>query len=54
MENFEATAYSLVCVASGNEFEDSGWVLEDGQCGEPSLVRTIYGNKKLTVRHNSY
>lgn len=54
MENFEATAYSLKCVASGNEFEDSGWVLEDGLCGEPSLVRTIYQNKKLTVRDDSY
>ena len=29
MENFKATEYTLKCVATEREFEDTGWVLED-------------------------
>ena len=42
MENFKATEYTLKCVATEREFEDTGWVLEDKECAEPSLVRAIY------------
>ena len=42
MEKFTPTSYTLECVASGREFEDEGWVLEDRTCKTPSLVRARY------------
>ena len=42
MENFTPTSYTLECVATGREFEDTGWVLSDPQCKTPSLVRAKY------------
>ena len=54
MKNFKATAYTLQCVATGHEFEDSGWILEDRQSEGPSLVRAIYQQKKLTLRGDDY
>ncbi|MBR2015282.1 MAG: cysteate synthase [Alistipes sp.] len=54
MKNFKATAYTLQCVATGHEFEDSGWILEDRESEGPSLVRAIYQQKKLTPRGDDY
>ena len=54
MENFKATAYTLKCVATEREFEDTGWVLEDRECEEPSLVRAIYESKKLKLKGDDY
>ncbi len=54
MKNFEATAYTLKCVATDHEFEDAGWTLEDKECGEPSLVRAIYAKKKLELKGEEY
>ncbi len=54
MKNFKATAYTLQCVATGHEFEDSGWILEDRESEGPSLVRAIYQQKKLTLRGDDY
>ena len=54
MENFKPTAYTLQCVATERQFEDTGWVLEDKEWGEPSLVRAIYENKKLQLRGEEY
>lgn len=54
MENFKATAYTLKCVATEREFEDTGWVLEDKECAEPSLVRAIYENKQLSLKGEEY
>lgn len=54
MKNFEATAYTLKCVATEHEFEDAGWTLEDKECGEPSLVRAIYAKKKLELKGDDY
>lgn len=54
MEEFEATKYTLTCVATGREFEDAGWCLEDRKCDTPSLVRASYAQKKLTVRDEQY
>ena len=50
MKDFKATAYTLCCVASERKFEDTGWVLEDKQCEEPSLVRAIYDKKELELK----
>ena len=54
MENFKPTAYTLQCVATERQFEDTGWVLEDNECGEPSLVRAIYEKKKLQLKGEDY
>ncbi|MFI3281864.1 MAG: cysteate synthase [Rikenellaceae bacterium] len=49
MEDFKATEYTLECVATGREFEDSGWMMDDGQCESPSLIRAKYAKRKLEV-----
>ncbi len=54
MEEFKATEYTVKCVATGREFEDTGWILEDRKCDTPSLVRASYANKQLTVRDEEY
>ena len=54
MDNFKATAYTMKCVATEREFEDTGWVLEDKECEEPSLVRAIYAKKKLELKGDDY
>ncbi|MDE6446370.1 MAG: cysteate synthase [Alistipes sp.] len=54
MEKFTPTSYTLECVASGREFEDEGWVLEDRACKSPSLVRARYAKKQLEVRPDKF
>ena len=54
MKNIKATAYTLKCVASDREFEDTGWLLEDAQAEEPSLVRAIYEKKQLELKGDEY
>ncbi len=54
MEKFQATSYTLMCVATNREFEDTGWVLEDKEATEPSLVRAIYQNKQLNLKPDDY
>lgn len=53
MEEFKPTKYTLKCVATGREFEDTGWLLEDRQSKSPSLIRTVYAKKQLEVRDDS-
>ena len=50
MEKFVPTSYTLACVATGREFEDEGWTLEDRASKTPSLVRARYAKKQLEVR----
>ena len=54
MENFKPTKYSLTCVATGREFDDTGWVLDDAECKAPSLVRAKYAKKQLDVKSDDY
>ena len=54
MENFKSTKYTLSCVATGREFDDTGWVLDDAECKAPSLVRANYENKQLEVKSDDY
>ena len=54
MKNIKATAYTLKCVATNREFEDTGWLLEDVQAEEPSLVRAIYEKKQLELKGEEY
>ena len=48
MNDFQPTKYTLETVATGRRFEDSGWMLADPQCKEPSLIRAIYEKKQIT------
>lgn len=54
MEDFRPTKYKLRCVATGRVFEDDGRVLEDRQCGTPSLIRTEYDTRCIEIRDDSY
>ena len=54
MENFKPTKYTLQCVATGREFDDTGWILDDRECKTPTLVRANYANKKLEVKTDDY
>lgn len=54
MENFKPTEYTLNCVASSREFEDSGWILDDAECKCPSLVRANYAKKQIDVKPDHY
>lgn len=54
MENFKPTEYTLKCVATGREFDDSGWILDDAECKAPSLVRAQYEKKQIEVKPDSY
>ena len=52
MENFKPTKYTLQCVATGREFDDSGWILDDAEYKQPSLIRANYEKKQLEVKSN--
>ena len=54
MENFKPTKYKMTCVATGREFDDTGWILDDAEYKAPSLVRANYAAKKLEVKPESY
>lgn len=54
MKDFKPTKYTLKCVATGREFEDSGWVLDDRECKTPSLVRAQYEKRQLELKPESY
>lgn len=53
MKDFKATNYTLECVATGREFEDAGWSLEDRECKSPSLIRAKYEKKQIEVGDDS-
>jgi len=52
--SFEPTKYVLQNVATGNIFEDTGWLLEDTTSPQPSLVRAIYEKKQLHPKGEDY
>lgn len=54
MENFKPTKYTIKCVATGREFDDAGWILDDAECKSPSLVRAQYEKKQLEVKPDNY
>ena len=54
MENFKSTKYTLKCVATGREFEDTGWILDDPEYKSPSLVRANYAKKQLELKPETY
>lgn len=54
MKDFTPTSYQLECVATGREFADEGWMLEDRTCKSPALIRTKYAAKQLDVKSDEY
>lgn len=52
MVKFKPTEYQLQCMATGEIFEDSGWVLASSKCNIPSLVRTVYKSKRFNLRED--
>lgn len=54
MEDFKPTKYTLQCIATGREFDDTGWILDDAECKTPSLVRTNYATKQLNLKTDDY
>ncbi|MCL2246606.1 MAG: cysteate synthase [Lentimicrobiaceae bacterium] len=48
------TSYRLMNVASGREFEDTGWLLDDPLGERPSLIRAIYEKKQLIPKEDAY
>lgn len=49
MAEFTPTEYKLICVATGEQFEDAGWTLDYAGYDKPSLVRAVYTKKQLTI-----
>ncbi len=54
MENFKPTKYTMTCVATGREFDDTGWILDDAEYKSPSLVRANYSKDQLELKPESY
>lgn len=48
------TNYKLKNIATGEIFEDSGWLLSDPAYDKPSLVRSVYENKQLELKDDSH
>ncbi len=54
MNMIDPTQYKLKCVKTDREFADEGWMLDDPQCKEPSLVRTVYQKRQIEVKSDDY
>ncbi len=54
MESFNATRYILHNVATGREFEDTGWLLDDPEGESPSLIRARYAHKQIHPKEDRY
>ena len=54
MKNFTPTVYSLMNVATGRIFQDSGWILADPESPKPSLVRAVYQKKQIDVKGSDW
>lgn len=52
MDKFYPTKYSLQCVATGEQFSDSGWLLECPTCDKSSLIRTQYAKQQLEITND--
>ena len=52
--DFHKTEYTLQSLVSGKTFKDEGWMLDEPGNKQPGLIRTIYKNKQLTVKDDSY
>jgi len=48
------TKYKLQNFATGEIFEDSGWLLSDPNYSKPSLIRAVYDSKQLNLKDDSH
>lgn len=48
------TKYKLLSIASGKQFDDTGWLLEAPGEKTPGLIRAIYTKKQIDVKHLDY
>lgn len=54
MKDFSPTKYILKSFKTGNEFEDTGWMLDAPGESEPSLIRAMYAKKQIDVKDDSW
>ena len=48
------TRYKLQNIATGDIFDDSGWLLSDPNYSKPSLIRAVYNTKQLNLKDDSH
>lgn len=48
------TIYNLKSLGTGQEFEDSGWLLDAPGEDEPALIRAMYEKKQIEVKDDSW
>ena len=48
------TKYQLMSVATGNIFNDTGWILDAPGETEPVLVRAVYEKKQLELNDEAF
>lgn len=53
IKDFQGTKYRLKSFRTGKEFDDKGWTLDAPDENEPTLIRTIYEKKQLTLGDQS-
>lgn len=53
MNDFTPTKYTLETVATGRNFADTGWILDDSECKTPSLVRAVYEKRQIELKPES-
>lgn len=53
MDRFYPTDYTLQCVATGERFADEGWSLDCPTCATPSLIRTQYAKRQITLYNDN-
>jgi cysteate synthase len=54
LHTFRKTEYRLQSVASGQMFDDSGWLLDAQGEVAPGLIRAVYKDKQLHLLENGY
>jgi cysteate synthase len=53
-DNANSTVYQLQSLVTGSIFNDSGWLLEAPGEGKPGLIRSVYSNKQLIKKEDSF
>ncbi|MDP2423024.1 MAG: cysteate synthase [Bacteroidales bacterium] len=53
-EKFSPTQYQLQSIASGQIFDDNGWLLDAPGETQPTLIRTVYEQKQLKLKPDHF
>lgn len=51
---FESTEYTLQSLATGELFNDTGWMLDAPNPNKPGLIRAVYKHKQINPKDPSY